>query len=165
MYIILISWVTPTPNPRTPTPDLIIIFPIENFKNKSRSKLIGAWEGFQVIHLKGIGESILYSEVLKKLAMNRLYGLLTQEANKKWGRGCCETNQKFLPMFLMPISSVSKEKIGASAYPSTPPPSPAYSTPLEVKFALVGSASDPLNQQVNYVTSHSNAQQRHVCRL
>ena len=48
--------------------------------------------------------------------------------------------------------------------PLPPPPSPAYSTPLEVEFALVGSAPDPLNQQVNHMMSRGNALQRHVCR-
>ena len=55
-------------------------------------------------------------------------------------------------------------KKGASAYPSSPTPSPAYSTPFEVEFALVGSAPDPLNQQVNHMMSRGNALQRHVCR-
>ena len=39
-------------------------------------------------------------------------------------------NQIFLPVFSMPISSVSKKKIGASAYPSTPPPVPRIYYPF-----------------------------------
>ena len=71
MYIILISWVTPTPKPLTPTPYLIIIFPIVNFKNKSRANLINRCMGgvldksSEGIPCSFIGESILYSKVLK----------------------------------------------------------------------------------------------------
>ena len=72
--------------------------------------------------------------------------------------GAKPTTNYFYSIFNANIMCLLGKKYGFMPIPLLP----LIPTSVRLKFTPVGSAPDPLNQQVNHVTSHSNALQRHM---